>query len=104
MATTIFHENTALVHAAGHMGSIIQSMEGITRNIDRLHDKNLSAWEGKAADQGARNVQTLRRKMEAYLLDAQQTKTALDQAVQAYERTEKTQVDNVSKLNTKDIF
>ncbi|MDR1192868.1 MAG: WXG100 family type VII secretion target [Peptococcaceae bacterium] len=104
MATQIFHEDTALKDAASRMGSIIQSMANIESAIVQIHNKTSPAWQGKAADQNTSNFQKLRQITDNYLDDAKQTKTALDQAVLTYEKTERAQVSQVSQLDTKGIF
>lgn len=104
MATTIFHEDAQLKSAAAQMGSIIQSMTNIENSILRIHNNTAPTWQGKAADQNTKNFQKLRKMTIDYLSDAQQTKTALDEAVLAYEKTEKSQVAKVSQLDTKGIF
>lgn len=104
MAITMFHENAELKNAAGRMGSIIQSVANIEEAMGRIHNKAAPSWEGRAAEQNARNFQKLRQITDTWLTDARQTKTALDTAVAAYEKTESQQVAKVSELDTKGIF
>lgn len=104
MATTIFHEDSQLKSAADRMGSIIQSMTNIENAIIRIHDNSSPTWQGKSSDQNTRNFQKLRQMTSAYLSDARQTKTALDNAVISYEKTERLEVTKVSQLDTKGIF
>lgn len=104
MATTIFHENAELRSAAGRMGTIIQSVANIESAIAQIHNKTAPSWEGKAAEQNARNFQKLRQITTNWLSDARQSKAALDAAVAAYEKTERTQSAKVSELDTKGIF
>lgn len=86
------------------MNSVIQSMANIENAIVRIHDRTAPIWEGKASDQNTRNFQKMKQITDAYLADARQTKTALDLAAAAYEKTEREQVSKVSQLNTKGIF
>ena len=104
MATQIFHEDVELKNAATRMGSVIQSMTNIENAIVQIHNKTSPSWQGKAADQNTRNFQKLRQITDSYLADARQTKSALDSAVLAYEKTERAQVSQVSQLDTKGIF
>jgi uncharacterized protein YukE len=104
MATQIFHEDVALKDAASRMGSIIQSMTNIENAIVQVHNRTSPSWQGKAADQNTRNFQKLCQITDGYLSDARQTKSALDEAVLAYEKTERAQVSQVSQLDTKGIF
>ena len=105
MATVIFHEDSELKNAAARMASVIQSMANIEAAIIRIQDnKTAPSWAGKSSEQNKSNFQKMKRHIDEYLTDARMTKQALDEAVASYEKTERSQVTNVSRLDTKGIF
>ena len=104
MSTTIFHEGTELRAAARQMSTVIGSMNQIQSAISRIDNSVASVWQGRAAAQNQVNFNALNAMTTEYLTDARETQNALDLAVAAYQRTEQTQVGNVSQLSTRGIF
>lgn len=104
MAINIFHEGERLAAAASSMHSTIRSLESIKKTMDTIYSRTLPMWEGKAARQHKRNYKALNTMISNYLRDTSQTKQALDNAVAAYTKNEKTQVQKVSQLDTNGIF
>jgi len=104
MSATIFHEGPELRGAAQRMATVISSMTNIQSVVAQIYSGMSATWQGRAAEQSARNANTLQTATRDYLADARATKQALDAAVSEYDRREQQQTGKVSQLNTKGIF
>lgn len=100
----IFHEGDELRDASARMGSIIQSMVNIQNIIVSIHSSTSPVWKGKASNRNQINFRRIRKTTDDFLQDARQTKAALDEAVAAYDKIEKSQEAKVTQLDTKGIF
>jgi hypothetical protein len=104
MTEQIFVESVELNNASGVMASTIECMSDIQNTILRIHGQKTSIWHGRAATQSTINFEALDAMMQGYLMDAFETKMALDAAVATYGVTETTQAAKVSQLDTQGIF
>jgi len=104
MNISIFLESTALKDAAGQMGDTIKCINDIQSAVSQIILGTSAVWQGRAAEQNDVNFRALCELASNYITDATGTKTALDEAVLAYDMTERAQNDKVTNLSTAGIF
>jgi len=103
-ATEIQHELGQLREVAVRLGSVSRSLTVISTSLDALRDKTYPIWEGAAAEQFDKNGEDLKKRLGDFNEDVGVSKTVLEQAVEAYERTESSVSAAVSELSTEGIF